>query len=74
MQGFDTAYFLRRAEEERLAADSAPDLRAKRSHSELAARYRRMAEKAEQQIKNATASEIRGAAASLLPTEMQVLP
>jgi hypothetical protein len=74
MQGSDTSYLLRRADEERRAAELATDLRAKRSHSELAARYRRLAEKAQQQLGRSTASEIRGAAASLLPTELHVLP
>ena len=72
MQGTDTSYLLRRADEERRAAELATDLRAKRSHSELAARYRRLAEKAQQKLGSTTASEIRGAAASLLPSELQV--
>jgi hypothetical protein len=64
------AYFHRRAEEERAAADNASDERAAQSHRSLAARY-------EAKAKGSPVREITGEEAehgSVLPKDFRILP
>ena len=66
----DSAYFSRRASEERAAAERALDPRARQSHIDLAERYSRAAQAGAKGGKEA----LEPAAMSLLQPEFQILP
>lgn len=59
----DLSYFLRRAAQERSAAVSSSDMRAARSHKELAVRYEDLARAIREEARNGLAEPVHVAAA-----------
>ena len=69
----DATYFMRRAGEERAAAERARDPRARQSHHDLAERYSNAARANESANDDALATDV-GAAMPLFQPEFRILP